>query len=97
MARAGGSKSYSNMLPLPPEGPLPSLNTVLKTTPENPSGDPHGGAHQAGEAAGKVIGGGLGVVIGAVLLLMFGPDAVGAAVGGPAAARGSRPWRTTAG
>jgi hypothetical protein len=73
MARAGGSKA-SNMLPLPPEGPLPSLNTVLKATPENPSGDPHGHAHQAGEAAGKVIGGGLGVVIGfGVLLLMFGP------------------------
>ncbi len=62
------------MLPLPPEGPLPSLNTVLKATPENPSGDPHGHAHQAGEAAGQVIGGGLGVLIGfGILLLMFGP------------------------
>jgi len=71
----GGSK-LSNMLPLPPEGPLPSLNTVLKTTPDNPSGDPHGHghAHEAGEAAGKVIGGGLGVVIGfGILLLTFGP------------------------
>lgn len=67
----------SNMLPLPPEGPLPALNTILQTSPENPSGDPHGGghhAHEAGEAAGKVIGGGLGVVIGfGILLLAFGP------------------------
>jgi hypothetical protein len=73
MTRPGGPK-LSNMLPLPPEGPLPSLETALKTTPDNPSGDPHGHAHQAGEAAGQVIGGGLGVVIGFVLLLlMFGP------------------------
>jgi len=75
MTWAAGRKA-SNMLPLPPEGPLPSLNTVLKATPENPSGDPHGHgpAHDAGEAAGKVIGGGLGVVIVfGILLLMFGP------------------------
>jgi hypothetical protein len=73
MTWTGGAKT-SNMLPLPPEGPLPSLNTVLKATPENPSGDPHGHAHQAGEAAGQVIGGGLGVLIGfGLLLLMFGP------------------------
>ncbi|KQY92683.1 hypothetical protein ASD21_15015 [Caulobacter sp. Root1455] len=73
MTWAGGSR-ISNMLPLPPEGPLPSLNTVLKATPENPSGDPHGHVHQAGGTAGKVVGGGLGVVVVlGVLLLMFGP------------------------
>lgn len=66
----------SNMLPTPPDGPLPALKTILQTSPDNPSGDPHGHshAHEAGEAAGKVIGGGLAVVIGvAILLLVLGP------------------------
>lgn len=57
-----------------PQGPLPRLNTVIATSPANPSGDPNVRAHEAGEAAGKVIGGGLGVLVGfALLLLMFGP------------------------
>ena len=73
MARRGGSKA-GNMLSAPPDGPLTHLDTILETSPANPSGDPHGHAHQAGETAGKVIGGGLGVLIGfGILLLMFGP------------------------
>ncbi|MBO9709062.1 MAG: hypothetical protein J7521_12710 [Caulobacter sp.] len=72
MAARGRGKG--NMIAPAPEGPPTRLNTILETTPDNPSGDPHGRAHHAGEAAGKVIGGGLGVVIGFVLLLLtFGP------------------------
>jgi hypothetical protein len=57
-----------------PQGPLPHLDTVIATSPANPSGDPNVRAHEAGEAAGKVIGGGVGVLFGVVLLLlMFGP------------------------
>jgi hypothetical protein len=53
---------------------LPHLQTIIATSPANPSGDPNVRAHEAGEAAGKVIGGGVGVLFGFVLiLLMFGP------------------------
>ena len=53
---------------------LPSLQTIIATSPANPSGDPNVRAQEAGEAAGKVIGGGLGVLAGVVLiLLMLGP------------------------
>jgi hypothetical protein len=57
-----------------PDEPLPRLQTVIATSPANPSGDPNVRAHEAGEAAGKVIGGGVGVLLGVVLLLLlFGP------------------------
>lgn len=53
---------------------LPRLQTIVATSPENPSGDPNVRPHEAGEVAGKVIGGGLGLLIGAVLIiLMLGP------------------------
>lgn len=73
MAR-GGEVRTGRRPSTPSDGRLPRLETVLETSPANPSGDPHGHARQAGEAAGKVIGGGLGAIIGlGVLLLVFGP------------------------
>lgn len=53
---------------------LPQLQTIIATSPENPSGDPNVRAQEAGEAAGKVIGGGLGVLVGVLLIvLLLGP------------------------
>jgi len=68
------SPSYGGLPPARPGEPLPHLQTIIATSPENPGGDPNVRPHEAGEAAGKVIGGGLGLVAGAVLIiLMMGP------------------------
>lgn len=70
----GKRKSSPRGLPPAGPGPLPRLQTIIATSPENPAGDPNIRPHEAGEAAGKVIGGGLGVLLGAVLvILMLGP------------------------
>ncbi len=66
--------AYGGLPPVRPGEPLPHLQTIIATSPENPGGDPNVRPHEAGEAAGKVIGGGLGLVAGAVLIiLMLGP------------------------
>jgi hypothetical protein len=58
----------------PSHEPLPHLQTIIASSPANPSGDPNVRAHEAGEVAGKVIGGGVGVLVGFVLIvLMLGP------------------------
>jgi len=68
------SPSYGGLPPVRPGEPLPRLQTIVATSPENPGGDPNIRPHEAGEVAGKVIGGGLGLLVGAVLIiLMLGP------------------------
>lgn len=64
--------SLGGLPPAKPGEPLPRLQTIIATSPENPSGDPNVRPHEAG--AGKVIGGGVGVLVGGLLvILMLGP------------------------
>lgn len=66
--------SYGGLPPLKPGESPPRLDTVIATSPANPSGDPNVRAQEAGEAAGKVLGGGLGVLVaGLLIVLMLGP------------------------